>query len=116
MKHNCPHCGAVLKFRLVTSVPLPGQRSVLPMQAVPVCPSCKGKLAQNSHWSEAVAGAVVVLPFLVFLNIGRELSAPLVVWLGSAVVVAWAMVFAYFHFAYWRNWQRYKAYVPPHER
>jgi uncharacterized membrane protein len=116
MKHHCPHCGVSLKLRLVTSVPLPGQRSVLPLLAVPVCPSCRGKLANNSHWSEAVAVAIVALPALVFSNIRHLLSPSSALWLGSAVLVAWVALFAYFHFRYWRTWERYKPYVAPHVR
>jgi predicted RNA-binding Zn-ribbon protein involved in translation (DUF1610 family) len=114
MKHDCPHCGVSLKFRLVRSVPLPGQRAFLPEQAVPVCPACGGKLAQNRHWSEGVFAGVIGLMVLVFTNMRSALEPETALWSGSAAIVAAGALLGFFHFRYWRTLQRYKAYVPLH--
>ena len=113
MRHNCPYCKQSIKWRLVRSKPLPGERKVFPKQAVAVCPVCGGELAANTHWSEHMAGAIVAIPLLVFTNIRSGITITLAAWLGAGVLAFWAAAFAFFHFRYWRNWQRYKKYVPP---
>jgi hypothetical protein len=84
MKYDCPRCSARLKWRLVSSKPLPGERKVLPNQAVPVCPQCGVELAHNPHWSEVVAGSVVALSFLAFFPVKQSVPRHLVPWFAAA--------------------------------
>jgi predicted RNA-binding Zn-ribbon protein involved in translation (DUF1610 family) len=113
MQHDCPHCGESLKWKLVRSKPLPGERRFLPNHAIPVCPNCGGELAPNAHWSEQVVGAVIGIPLLGFLSARATITPTLAVVVGFGVFALWGSIFAFFHFRYWRHWQRYKAYVPP---
>ena len=115
MKHDCPYCGAALGWRLVTSKPLPGERKILPQRAVPVCPACKGALATNIHWSEGVLGcAAALLAFLVQQLISRAVQPGAGFFaLMGAVVATMVALMVFFHFHYWRHWQRYKPYVSP---
>jgi predicted RNA-binding Zn-ribbon protein involved in translation (DUF1610 family) len=113
MQHNCPHCGESLKWKLVRSKPLPGERRFLPIQAVPVCPNCGGELATNFHWSEQVVSAVIAIPLVGFLSARAAITPALAIALGAGVLALWVAIFAFFQFRYWRHWQRYKAYVPP---
>jgi hypothetical protein len=110
MKYDCPRCSAKLKWRLVSSKPLPGERKVLPNQAVTVCPQCGVELANNQHWSEIVAGSVVALSFLAFFPVKQSVPRHWMLWFAATVLLLWAVLFAYFHFRYWRNWQRYKCF------
>ena len=83
---------------------------MLPNQAVPVCPQCGVELAHNPHWSEVVAGSVVALSFLAFFPVKQSVPRHLVPWFAAAIFLLWVAVFCYFHFRYWRTWQRYKCF------
>ena len=112
MKHDCPYCGASLKWRLVTSKPLPGERKILPSRAVTVCPSCGGQLAPNTHWSEFGFFGIVLLPFLFLRELNEQLgSQALVVVLGASLLFV-GVAALFLHRRYWRHMQRYKPYVP----
>jgi uncharacterized paraquat-inducible protein A len=100
----------------VWAVPLPGQRALLPDRAVAVCPRCGGKLAQNRHWSELVAGCLITTTVLLYASLRSSFAVDTALFWGSAALIVWLAVFSYFHYRYWRHWQRYKAYMAPHER
>lgn len=112
MKHDCPHCRTSLKWKLVRSKPLPGERKFLPNKAVAVCPQCGGQLASNIHWSEGVAGPVVGLPLLCFFAFRPAMLKHVALWWFAAVTVLWILVFSFLHLRYWRHWERYKPYEP----
>ena len=112
MKHNCPHCEATFKYRLLRSKALPGQRRFLPERATSACPECGGQIALNTHWSEIVAGGAVVLPVLFYMQRRPALETASILWPAGALLICMGAMFAVFYFRYWRNWQRYKAYVP----
>jgi hypothetical protein len=113
MKQDCPHCGRSIGWRLVKSAPLPDQRRLFPMQALPACPLCGGLLAACTHWSEhafgTVVGVAIAVPFLFGQLVGK---LAVLWWCGISLVVMAALV-ACFHVRYWRHLQRYKAYEPP---
>lgn len=112
MKHNCPYCGTKLAWRLVTSKALAGERRILPNQAVPVCPACQGQLASNTHWSEIAFLGVVGIPFLLLPEIRSSFGKMGFLYASAVTLVFWVVTAIFFHLRYWRQWQRYKAYVP----
>lgn len=113
MKHNCPHCGTKLAWRLITSKPLLGARKILPNQAVCVCPDCKGQLDLNTHWSEVAFLLVIAIPFFLLLpEIRSGFGKMGFLYAGIAALVFWMATAIFFHMRYWRQWQRYKPYVP----
>lgn len=112
MLHDCPHCGVSLKWKLVKSKPLPGERKILPNQAMPVCSSCGGGLAWNTHWSEAATAIILFLSVWALTAFRSNFWLAVGGWLGVVIVAICATTFVFFHFRYWRRWQRYKAYAP----
>lgn len=112
MKHDCPYCGTKLAWRLVTSKPLPGERKVLPNQAVPVCPACRGMLALNTHWSEIAFLGVIGIPFLLLPEIRSSFGNTGWLYAGAVTLVLWVATAILFQLRYWRQWQRYKPYAP----
>lgn len=110
MKHDCPHCGESIKWKLIGGKPLPGERKFLPNRAVTICPVCSGELTTNVHWSEQAAGFVVAIPFFAFFSVRADISRIAVLWGAVATLLLWLAMFGFFHFRYWRYWQRYKAY------
>ncbi len=112
MKHNCPYCGAKLGWRLVLSKPLPGERKILPRQAVPVCPSCGGELASNTHWSEILFLGIIGLPVLLGSAVRTNLGKSAFLYAGIFTLAVWIGVTIFFYLRYWRHWQRYKPYAP----
>lgn len=110
MQHDCPHCGASLKLRLLRAKALPGERRLLPSRATPVCPACGGRLAPNTHWSETAASVMVGVPLLCFMSARPDLSLHAAAGWLAAIVALWVIAFAVFHWRYWRHWPRYKRY------
>lgn len=108
MKHNCPHCHGSLKWRLVGSKPLSGERKVLPNQGTQVCPMCQGAIAQNTHWGETVAGVVMCLSIVMCMAAKPYLSTVEAGWIVAGVLVLWVGMLVYLHLRYWRNWPRYR--------
>lgn len=107
MKHDCPHCGVPLRMKLVLSKPLPGERQLLPNQAVPVCPHCGGSITSNHHWSEFVVGLVMSASLLA-VPVARGGLGPRAPVLGAVVIGGWCVMLLFFHLRYWRHWPRYK--------
>lgn len=116
MKHDCPYCGAKLGWRLVTSRPLPGERKILPNQAVAVCPSCGGRLASNNHWSELAFLGIVGLPCFIFPTLKASFGKQELIYVGGGALLVCLAAWLFFHVRYWRHLQRYRAYVPPPAR
>lgn len=116
MIHSCPHCGVSLKWKLVKSKPLPGERKILPNQAIPVCSSCGGGMVSNTHWSEAVAAIILFLSVWAFLALRSTFSRVGAIWLGVAILAIWVATYVFFYFRYWRHWQRYKACEPSQQK
>ena len=114
MLHDCPYCGKPIKLKLLRSRPLPGERKFLPNRAVPVCPHCGGALATNTHWSEIVALLLFGIPLLGLISWHRSTQGSALLWLIGIALVLLPATLAYFHFRYWRAWQRYKPYEAPH--
>ena len=110
MKHDCPHCGIALKFRFIRSKALPGQRRFLPERATSICPECGGPIALNTHWSEIVTFGALAVPALFYMQRRPVLEPTPVLWWACAFLVFAAVIFTVFHFRYWQNWQRYKAF------
>ena len=105
---DCPYCGLSMKRKLIRSVPAPGERKFLPMNAIAVCPHCKQQLATNVHWAELATGAVGLSMLLV---IGTVKLVPL--WLTLVLMVAAAVAMAVLDWRYLRQWQRFKRYDAP---
>jgi len=113
-KLTCPHCGLSLQWKLLRGKPLPGERKILPNQAVLVCPSCQGELHPNPHPAEFWVW-LAVLPFVVIFPLVVHQLIPTIgdnrIWFGvllGSLLLALA-VLVYVHFKYLRNWPRFSA-------
>lgn len=49
MDFSCPNCGCSLKREPPKSVPLPGQRTLLPLKSGFACAACNRRVAMNFH-------------------------------------------------------------------
>lgn len=118
MKHDCPHCGACLKHRLIRSVPAPGERRILPMRAIPFCPECQGLLAQRPLKYESLLGLVIALPLGLLMEFRKELALRPEVFLSliAGILCVGMVALGFHHWRYGRHAQRYQAYVPPHSQ
>ena len=99
MKHDCPHCGTKLAWRLVKSKALAGERRIFPNKAVTVCPACQGQLAQNTHWSEIAFVGFVVIPFLFLPEIRSSLGKSGFLYAGAGFTVFCGATALFFIFA-----------------
>ena len=107
MRHNCPHCEKNLQRRLVLSKPAPGQRKLLPGNAIAYCPHCKGLLAHNKPPAERFELWLVLLGAVIYvMHKVLPPSTLIVILILCAISLAAIGVRL-------KDWQRYKKYDPP---
>jgi hypothetical protein len=115
MRHDCPHCGESLKRRLVRSTPAPGQRKILPLRAIALCPLCKGLIDRNPHWTDKWFAllpvplylALQARSFLQSNNLWLPALSLAVACLAAAIVLYWR------HLRSWPFYRKYEAGAQP---
>jgi hypothetical protein len=110
VKHDCPHCGKSIKWKLIRGKPLLGERKFLPNRAVTICPLCSGELSINVHWSEQVIGFLVGTLLLLITGFRGEVSFAVALWVFAATWLIGLGMLVFFQVRYWQNWQCYKAH------
>lgn len=111
MKSDCPHCGKPIARRLVLSRPAQGERKILPMHAIAVCPLCRGDLATNIHPLEKRLAFLISTPLIIAMALLISFPGSLTGGLMGAALIICLLASAYLH-AKTKNWQRYKRYAP----
>jgi hypothetical protein len=110
VKSDCPHCGKPIARRLVLSRPAPGERKILPMHAIQVCPLCQGGLATNTHPLEKRLAPLISVPLTIALALLVSYPGPLTGGLIVASVIICLVAVAYLD-SKTKTWQRYKPYA-----
>lgn len=106
---TCPHCTKELRWKLLKSRALPGERRFLPGRAVLVCPYCDGALYANPHPIEFKLLPWISLSLVLLIAVDAQIIANPIALIvariaGSAVIAA---LLIYARCKYPRNWPCY---------
>ena len=106
MKHECPYCGADLRFQLIKSTPVPGERKFLPNRAYSSCRKCDGVLVVNPHpfeGKQSYVMGVFILPIMFHQEISNSTLRLSLLFI-SIVGLFWSCIY----FKTPRHWPRYR--------
>jgi hypothetical protein len=99
----------------VRSTPAPGQRKILPLRAIALCPLCKGLIDRNPHWTDKWFAllpvplylALQARSFLQSNNLWLPALSLAVACLAAAIVLYWR------HLRSWPFYRKYEAGAQP---
>jgi glutaredoxin len=106
MDYRCPYCEKPMGRKLMIYKPFPGERRILPNQAMPVCPYCKKELETNFHPKEKLMPLIGIGPAFILLAAHLKNNSLFIV--GTVFLGISLIGLLYIEFKYFKKWPRFK--------